>query len=193
MDYKKYVYILGFYLGNGWIYKPDNKESYQLNIAINSNYTDLIESVYDALLIFNRKVTIYHRKDCKCVNVKVTITDYIHLFPQYGIGLKHHRSIVLNNFQKFLVNKYCITFIKGLIYSDGSICYTYTNPKYKDKLYKTITFSNKSKDIFELLLSSLDKVGIHKQLPNITKEGIYKISIRSKQDIDLLEFLKPKT
>jgi hypothetical protein len=181
-----YSFLLGLYLGDGWIWKVADKESYELRVSLDHKYPNIIiESIEAIEKLFNKPCRLQDREGC--VNLKVTITEFMFMFPQYGIGHKHERDVSLVDFQMDIVSDYPCDFLKGLLYSDGSIGYSYTNPAYKDKLYKTYTFSNKSYDIFKMFIDTLSMIGIKKQMPAFYNDRLYKITIRDKASVAILE------
>lgn len=183
---KSYSFLFGLYLGDGWVVKAKNKNSWELRYSLDLKYPGIILEVENEILnLFGIPARLQERPGC--VNLKVTISKYIDWFPQHGVGYKHSRLIELSPFQKEIVEQYPEEFIRGLITSDGSIGYGYTNPSYKDKLYKTYTFSNRSFDIFLLFIWSLSLVGIIKQFPTFYDNRIYKITIRDKHSVSILE------
>jgi hypothetical protein len=183
---KAYSFLLGLYLGDGSIYKDPTCEHYRLTIALDMKHLNLISETVTAMeCVFEKPVQEQDREGC--INLKLTVTNFMDLFPQYGTGFKHDRKIELAEFQKEIVEEFPEMFLRGLIASDGSICYTYTNPKYKEKLYKTYTFSNRSSDIFSIFIWALSLVGIDKQMPNFYANRIYKITIRDKASVKILE------
>ena len=86
------------------------------------------------------------------------------LFPQHGPGRKHLRPIVLEDWQRTILERHPDQFVRGLFHSDG--CRT-TNwvvktvgAQRKRHGYPRYFFGNESRDILELGGWALDLLGI---------------------------------
>lgn len=78
------------------------------------------------------------------------------LFPQHGIGRKHTRPIVLEEWQRVCLVTAPMNFIRGCIHSDG--CYFINRTgRYR---YPSYEFVNLSEDIADLFAQACDQVGI---------------------------------
>jgi hypothetical protein len=135
------------YLGDGCI--TETQRSYWLRVTLDSAYPGIIEECRQslaALMPLNR-VSIIQRPS-RCVDVACHSILWPDLIPQHGRGPKHLRSIVLEPWQRWVVEAEPHAFIRGLFHSDGSyfqnpvrsstgVVYTY------DRYY----FSNTSEDI----------------------------------------------
>lgn len=79
------------------------------------------------------------------------------LFPQHGPGKKHHRRIVLSEWQRQLVRITPDRLLRGLIHSDGcrfmSSGRGWRHPRY--------AFSNLSADIRRIFTDACDLMGMH--------------------------------
>ena len=103
--------------------------------------------------------------DYECVRVVVGSVRWPEVFPQHGSGRKHVRPIVLESWQREIVDEFPQEFLRGLIHSDG--CRTVN--RFKTKLpsgrvaeyaYPRYFFSNLSADIRGLFCEYCDKLGI---------------------------------
>jgi hypothetical protein len=180
-----YSFLFGYYLGDGWIIDAKLKNSHQLRLSCDNKYPNIIKECVTAIEACIGKCWIQQRNGC--INVCVTCTNEMHLFPQHGSGPKHLREINLEPWQVEFIENEPRQFLRGLFLSDGSICMTYTNPKYKDKTYKTYTFTNKSTDIFKIFIWALSLIGIIKPMPAMYANKIYKITIRDKASVEILD------
>jgi hypothetical protein len=113
--------------------------------------------------------------------------------PQHGPGRKHERPIVLEPWQREIVDAYPREFLRGLIHSDG--CRTVNRFKTKlpsgrvaDYAYPRYFFSNLSADIRGLFCEYCERLGIR-----WTQSNHRNISVSHRQSVALLdEFVGPK-
>ena len=114
-------------------------------------------------------------------------------FPQHGPGRKHERPIVLEPWQREIVDAFPREFLRGLIHSDG--CRTVN--RFKTKLpsgrvaeyaYPRYFFSNLSADIRGLFCEYCDRLGIR-----WTQSNHRNISVSHRHSVAALdEFIGPK-
>ena len=155
--FESYVYLLGLYLGDGYINKMPR--TYKLRFFLGSVYPNIIESCEDALAILlpRNSVRTFQKSNEACVEVMVMNKFLPDFFPQHGPGRKHERDIVLWEWQQIAVDALPFTFLRGLIFSDGSR----TNNIVKGKNYPRYEFCNVSSDIKRLFTETCDQLGIH--------------------------------
>ena len=72
-----------------------------------------------AILAPENKVSVTRRADCRVDEPSAYWRHWPCLFPQHGPGVKHHRPIVLEPWQREIVDAYPWRFLRGLIQSDG--------------------------------------------------------------------------
>jgi hypothetical protein len=144
-----YSYVLGLYLGDGYIIKT--KRTYRLRIYNTVEYDNL--NGY----IINNLQKIFIKNKVNYVNFKSYLSIYVYsnklpiLFPQYGSGKKQDRKIELLDWQKEIINyKYLFA---GLMHSDGSI--------YFDRKYKMCDFTNYSEDILNIYKLCLENLNLN--------------------------------
>ena len=96
----EYSYLLGIYLGDGYINKTE--KTYRLRISLDKKYTNINENVIKILnkIFPNNKVGIIDREGC--IDISVYNNNLPKLFPQHGIGRKHNRLIQLTGWKKVL-------------------------------------------------------------------------------------------
>ena len=86
------------------------------------------------------------------------------LFPQHGPGRKHERSIVLEDWQRAIVETHPAPFLRGLFHSDGCRVNNWTRKiiagQWKRYDYPRWQFTNHSADIRELCCWALDLVDV---------------------------------
>lgn len=104
------------------------------------------------------------RKRPGCVEIKLDWRHWPCLFPQHGPGRKNERPIILEDWQRDIVEQHPGKFLRGLFNSDGS---RFTNPinrlvsgEMKRYEYQRYLFVNESRDILGLCGWALDLLGI---------------------------------
>ena len=115
------------------------------------------------------------------------------IFPQHGPGRKHERPIVLEPWQRGIVDAFPREFLRGLIHSDG--CRTIN--RFRTRLpsgrvaeyeYPRYFFSNLSADIRGLFCEYCERLGIR-----WTQSNHRNISVSHRGSVALLdEFVGPK-
>jgi hypothetical protein len=100
------------------------------------------------------------------------------LFPQHGRGRKHTRRIVLESWQREIIDWYPEDFLRGCIESDGSRHRRIVN----GKNYPAYSFCNKSEDILALFTQACDLVGVRWRRANAMV-----ISIARRPDVARLD------
>lgn len=143
-----YSYLLGLYLGDGYISKQP--KTYRLRIALDKKYDKLNEYAKKALekIFIKNSVGVVYPEGC--INLSVYYRGLPNVFPHTGKGKKHHRPIVLEQWQKDILDP--TQFLKGLFHSDGSYYLSKGNGYYN--------FTNFSKDIIELYKTTCNTLGI---------------------------------
>src|SRR5436190_3377960 len=148
-----YAELLGFYLGDGCI--SDGARTQRLRITLDAKYPGIIES---ARTLLSRcfpenpvDVVPYRQGDCFAVSVYSS-----HLgcaFPQHGPGRKHERSIVLEPWQRSIVDAEPWAFIRACILTDGCAFINRTDVhRPRPYEYLSYEFSSMSTGIVELVL-----------------------------------------
>lgn len=148
---RDYAYVFGTYLGNGYI--SAKKAVQVLRIAYNSAYEEIIRKLSLALKrLFKSRVLIMKRRNKNAVEVRIACAHLERFFPQHGIGKKHTRKIELHDWQKGIIEKHPVYFIRGLIHSDGS--------RYMSNGYVVYSFSNFSDDILDIFCYVCDLLDV---------------------------------
>ncbi|WP_307828123.1 transcriptional regulator [Nocardioides sp. SYSU D00038] len=157
-----YVELLGYYLGDGCI--SDCGRYHSLRISCDAALPGVVKRVAEVLQQV-RPDGIVHRVPAPgAVVVQGNWKHWPCLFPQHGPGRKHDRAIVLEDWQRHLVEAHPGPFLRGLFHSDGSRVRNWATrtvagrPKRYD--YPRWQFTNTSPDIRELCTWALDLVGI---------------------------------
>ena len=150
----EYSYILGLYLGDGYINQMPR--TWKLRFFLNGKYEELNNFAVNQLKrIFPENVINPYRHPKHDM-----ITIYVHskkiplLFPQMGEGMKHTRKIKLMKWQEeIIIPRF---FIMGLFHSDGS----YYIRNQNDIKYPSYDFRNESDDLHNLFKKYCEILGI---------------------------------
>jgi hypothetical protein len=186
-DAYSYSYLLGMYLGDGHL--ANTGRSFQLRIALDGAYPDVVEECAGAMILGLPVVRPAVRRDRveRRINVSAGSKHWPDLFPQMGPGPKHERPIVLAPWQREIVEAHPWPFVRGLIHSDG--CRTVN--RFKTRLpsgrvaeyaYPRYFFSNLSADIRGLLCESCERLGLR-----WTQSNPRNISISHRTSVALLD------
>lgn len=147
---EQYAFLLGFYLGDGYVCKQGR--TYRLRLYSDSRDTHLIASLKENLqAIFpQNRIGVVKSPATNCVYVSLYSNSIGALFPS-GIGAKHQYDLVLTDWQQRIVAQYPKPIVAGLFASDGcrlNIRY----PRYE--------FSNAQPQIVDLLCRCLKMLNV---------------------------------
>jgi hypothetical protein len=116
-----YAYLLGLYLGDGYISRTGAREKnvWALRIICADAWPGLLEECKQAMhaLRPDNKVLSTHKQGC--TEVFSSSKHWPCLFPQHAAGKKHERKIELVPWQLAIVQEYPGKFVRGLFHSDG--------------------------------------------------------------------------
>lgn len=152
----EYCELLGLYLGDGCVSRAARTSS--LRIALDGAYPGLVDRTRGLLqrCMNGRPVQIVRAPDSNVRVVQAHSRHWSCLFPQHGPGPKHERAIVMEGWQRSLIEVAPWSLLRGLIYSDGCRFPNRTG-KY---VYWSYGFSNSSTDILDLFCSTCEAVGV---------------------------------
>ncbi|MFI6929011.1 helix-turn-helix domain-containing protein [Streptomyces sp. NPDC050287] len=164
LDEPAYSYLLGLYLGDGHISHYSEHRVPNLMITCTQSWPGLMDHCEQAMRAVFPDNSVCRVRRTGCSNVKV-YSKHLHcLFPQHGPGKKHERLIVLEPWQRAIVDAHPWEFIRGLVHSDGCRITNWTTRlvagERKRYEYPRYFFSNKSDDIRKLFTDALDRVGV---------------------------------
>ena len=192
-DPYSYSYLLGLYLGDGYVSTRPSGRS-ELLIACAAGYPELIDTCRAAiqLVVPDCKVVTYPTQSY-CVRIVATCPRWPEILPQHGPGRKHNREIRLEPWQREIVDAFPREFLRGLIHSDG--CRTINrfktrlpSGKVAEYAYPRYFFSNLSADIRGLFCEYCERLGIR-----WTQSNHRNISVSHRRSVALLdEFVGPK-
>ncbi|WP_405391450.1 transcriptional regulator [Streptomyces sp. NBC_01102] len=158
-----YSYLLGLYLGDGCI-SVNRRGVYSLRIACADAWPGLIDACVAAVLKVRPSHKVCRVASPGCQYVTCWSKHWPCLFPQHSPGKKHNREIVLESWQRNIVDAHPWDFIRGLIHSDGCRIINWTTRLVRGERkryeYPRYFFTNLSADILGLFTSTLDQVGV---------------------------------
>lgn len=156
-----YAYLLGQYLGDGYV-STHPKGVYRLEISATSYYPLLIEEIAAALSLVMpaSRVGRHPSKRDGCTTVASYSRHWPCLIPQLGTGMKHKRSITLEDWQEEICERSPGRLLRGLIHSDG--CRSINTIRHPKKTYRypRYQFSNRSDDIRGIFCTYCDLLEI---------------------------------
>ncbi len=114
MNRASYAYLLGIYLGNGYLSKA--AESPVLEIALDARYpciaAECVAAIWDVAHIKARSRVRQHAAGAS-IRVSASGRIWLSAFPQHGPGKKHTRAIELGDWQKAIVGDFPELFLRG--------------------------------------------------------------------------------
>jgi hypothetical protein len=161
-DTEAYAALLGFYLGDGCISRAPRY--YFLRITCDVSYPAIIADVTECVRLIRPGRNVHLVSAPGCVNVTSNWQHWPCLFPQHGPGRKHERPIILEDWQRSIVDNHPGAFLRGLFHSDGCRAMNWTRRpvagEWKRYDYPRWQFANVSADIRELCCWALDLADI---------------------------------
>jgi hypothetical protein len=185
-----YAYLLGLYLGDGCLAVTHRPSVWRLRVPLDARYPGIIEECCRAMeaMFPTKRAHQARQRHSACVVVSMYSTHWLCLFPQHGPGRKHHRPIILADWQQDIVDEQHGRFLRGLIHSDG--CRVIARERQANRIREAprYVFSNRSDDIKGLFCASCDALGIRWTRPNYKEVAIYRLASVQRMD----QFVGPK-
>ncbi|MBC3191564.1 helix-turn-helix domain-containing protein [Pseudonocardia sp. C8] len=169
---ESYAYMLGMYLGDGHIV-VGRRGVQSLSVFGDDMWPGVLDEVEAGMADLMRGAVCRVRRQ-GCTQVKSYSKHWTCLFPQHGPGMKHTRSIRLEEWQQQIVDARPELFLKGLFHSDG--CRTTNRVRsrrpdgpVREYAYPRWFFYNTSDDIMRMAEAALDQLCIaHRRArPNV--------------------------
>jgi hypothetical protein len=173
------------YLGDGCLLRH-RRGVWRLEIALDSQYPGIVAECAAAVaeIMPASRVSVTPHRPHRYEVIRSYSKAWPCLFPQHGPGPKHMRPIVLEPWQREIVDVHPESFIRGLIHSDG--CRVRNRVNGKD--YPRYFFCQVSDDIRRLFCRSLTQLGIR-----YTWNDARNVSIARRPDVARLdELVGPK-
>lgn len=181
---KAYAYLLGLYLGDGYIDLMKNGRSYRLRVAQDKRYTGLIQACVETMNIILPKNRVLIVPSIGHVMITIHSTHLPQLFPQHAGGVKHKRKITFEDWQWAIIDEFPLEVFRGLFHSDGCRSQNIV----KGKNYVRYMFGNKSEDILALFQYVCDKLHLRWTMKIPTKSRDVKVVyISLRQDVAYLD------
>ncbi len=153
-----YSRLLGYYLGDGCI--SAHARYFTLRVSCDASYPRIIDDVGAALAAVHPARPVHLVAGPGVIVVSSAWQHWPCLFPQHGPGRKHERPIVLEDWQRTIVEAHPAPFLRGLFHSDGSRVRNWTSKVIAGEVkrydYPRWQFTNESADIRELCCWALD-------------------------------------
>ncbi len=156
-----YAYLLGLYLGDGYIVRH-RRDVYRLRVFLDRAYPGIVAECVAAITITMpaSKVSVIQSPTERLDVPHSYSRHWPCMFPQHGPGMKHQRRIELQGWQRQILDRYPWRFLRGLVHSDG--CRSINTIRHPKKTYRypRYEFSNRSDDIRGLFCEYCDRVGV---------------------------------
>ncbi|MFL5842540.1 MAG: hypothetical protein ACJ77Z_19000 [Thermoleophilaceae bacterium] len=160
MDEDAYAYLLGLYLGDGYV-AAHRRGVYKLRISLDRRYPGIIDECRSAIaaVLLGARVARQDRSGAwgQWVEIGAYSKAWPCFFPQHGSGKKHERPIVLVDWQRRIVNAAPGRLLRGLIHSDGC---RFINSGRDGWRHPRYSFSNYSADIRAIFCHACDILGL---------------------------------
>ncbi len=157
-----YSALLGFYLGDGCV--SHHARHWTLRISCDGAYPGVILDVEGVMRSVRPDGRTSRVQAPGVIVVHATWKHWPCLFPQHGPGRKHERPIVLEDWQRRIVEAHPGPFLRGLFHSDGSRVRNWATRTVRGETrrydYPRWQFTNVSADIQGLCCWALDLVEI---------------------------------
>jgi hypothetical protein len=157
LDEAAYAYLLGLYLGDGHIVVGPRAN--RLSIYQDERYSHLVSlagTAIDRVLPPGRHYFTVARDGC--MEVCGYWMHWTCVFPQHGPGVKHRRTIRLEQWQQQIVRRFPRQLLRGLIHSDG--CRVINRVQKRRYTYPRYFFTNTSTDILQIFRDTCDAIGV---------------------------------
>jgi hypothetical protein len=155
-----HAYLLGQYLGDGHL--VTRARIPVLRIYACADYPAITDEIAKSIeAVRGRRPGLHGTVNSRRVTkVQSYWNHWPCVLPQHGPGMKHTRPIVLADWQEVLVAEHPWPLIRGLIHSDGCRSINRVTIKGVAYAYPRYFFSNRSRDILEIMGDALDRVGV---------------------------------
>lgn len=185
-----YAYLLGLYLGDGWI-GEHRRAVTRLCVYLDDGYPGIVQACAEAMEAVRpgQHADRYEHRGSNMVIVRMYSRHWPCLFPQHGPGKKHERPIVLARWQQDIVDAQPEALLRGLIHSDGCRVMNRASTEKKTYFYSRYQFSNRSQDIHAIFRDACDRVGVAWR-----PSGSYTTNVSRRASVAKLDaFIGPKS
>lgn len=157
-----YAALLGFYLGDGCLSQA--ARYYSLRISCDATLPGIVDDVTATIVAVRPEGKVFHVRAPGVIVVQSHWKHWVCLLPQHAPGRKHDRAIVLEPWQRTVVESHPGAFLRGLFHSDGCRVDNWTTRRVggerRTYRYPRWQFVNHSDDIRHLCCWALDLVDV---------------------------------
>ncbi|MDQ1104398.1 hypothetical protein QE364_000527 [Nocardioides zeae] len=172
----EYAALLGFYLGDGCLSVLERTTA--LRISCDASLPGIVADVTRTVRAVHPSRPCFHVRAPGTTVVQSSWKHWPCLFPQHGPGRKHDRRIVLEPWQRSLVEEHPGAFLRGLFHSDGSRVRNWASRRVaatgevRRHDYARWQFTNRSEDILGLCGWALDLVEVPWRRSSVTTMSV---------------------
>lgn len=171
-----YAYVLGMYLGDGHLARL--RRTWVLRIYLDATQPEIVDRCAQALTRLNKFHRVGRSDRDSMTIVRSNGRCWLRLIPQHGPGRKHLRVIELESWQREVIQYVPMSFLRGLIESDGCRF----DRVVAGKVYPAYNFTNHSADILGLFCWTCQLLGV-----SYTRPTQYVVSIARRPDVARLD------
>jgi hypothetical protein len=178
-----YAELLAMYLGDGCI--SEGARTHRLRIALDGKYPGIIAHTRKLLGRYfpHNPVGVVQVYGGSMVYVSLYSRHLTCLFPQHAIGKKHERVLVLEPWQREIVEHSPWPFIRGCIRTDGCAFINRTDVHRPEPYeYLSYAFSNMSKEIVDLFVGACDRVGVFTRVDR-DRLGLWRVRVNRRTSV----------
>jgi hypothetical protein len=142
-----------------WVTGTSSSVPERLSIYQDARYPHLVSlagTAIDRVLPPGRHYFTFARDGC--MEVCGYWMHWTCVFPQHGPGVKHRRTIRLEQWQQQIVRRFPRQLLRGLIHSDG--CRVINRVRKRRYTYPRYLFTNTSTDILQIFRDTCDAIGV---------------------------------
>ena len=176
-DRRGYAYLLGLYLGDGWL-SEHRGNVFKLRISLDVRQPLIIDECACAMASIARGRRVGRQAGRGCVIVGGYWKHWACVFPQHGPGRKHSRRIELVGWQREIAQTFPDRLLRGLIHSDG--CRVAN--RVGGRVYPRYLFSNRSLDIQGIFRRACEDFGV-----SWTQPSFKHVSVARRADVAKLD------
>lgn len=171
-----YAELLGLYLGDGHI--SEYARAQRIRISLDSKYPGIVDGT---VRLLGRVLPANAVRTQRFDGGATTVVDAYHqhlscLLPQHGPGKKHERPLRFEAWQRELLARAPMPFVRGCINSDGCVFVNRTGP-YE---YLSYQFANRSDAILDLFAEVCEMIGLR------PRRTVRQVRINRREDVAAL-------
>jgi len=186
LDGPAYAALLGYYLGDGCL--SEAMRYFALRVSCDATLPGIVADVSSTLRLLRPGMKVFHVQAPGVIVVQAHWKHWPCFFPQHGPGRKHERPIVLERWQREIVESHPADFLRGLFHSDGSRTHNWATRvvagEKKRYDYPRWEFVNRSDDILGLCTWALDLCDVAWRRPRVNA-----IAVSRRDDVRRLDEL----